>query len=141
MKRKSRGFTLIELLTTVAIVGILTAVALPAYQSYVQRARLSEAFAGLGGVQLSTEQYWSNNRTYVGFSNANGLPAATANFSYALTVGTVSAYTVTASGLGNMAGFAYTIDQAGNRVTTAAPTGWVLSGTCWVDRKSGACTQ
>lgn len=138
MNRKSRGFTLLEMMIAVAVIGILTAIALPAYKDYVQRARLTEAFTGLGGVQLSAEQFWSNNRTYVGF---NALPAATVNFSYALTSATVSAYKVTATGLGNMAGFSYTIDQAGNRVTAGAPTGWVLSGSCWVDRKSGVCTQ
>jgi type IV pilus assembly protein PilE len=141
MIRRSRGFTLIELLIAVAIVGILTAIALPAYKDYVQRGRLTEAFAALGGVQLSAEQYWSNNRTYIGFAAVNGLPAATVNFSYALTAASVSAYKVTATGLGNMAGFSYSIDQAGNRVTATLPTGWTVTSSCWVDRKSGACTQ
>lgn len=141
MKRKSRGFTLVELMIAVAIIGILTSIALPAYKDYVQRARMTEAFAALGGVQLSTEQYWANNRTYINYTFANGLPPSTANFSYGLSGATQSAYTVTATGLGNMAGFSYSINQAGTRATVALPAGWVTNPTCWVDRKSGVCTQ
>jgi type IV pilus assembly protein PilE len=141
MTRRSRGFTLIELLIAVAVVGVLTAIALPAYKDYVQRARMTEAFTALAGVQLSTEQYWANNRTYIGYSSTTGLPSTTANFGYVLTTATTSAYKVTATGVGNMAGFSYSIDQGGNRVTVALPAGWVGSTTCWVDRKSGVCTQ
>ncbi|MES2152039.1 MAG: type IV pilin protein [Pseudomonadota bacterium] len=138
MDKKAAGFTLVELLIAVAVVGVLTAIALPAYKDYVQRARLSEAFAALGGVQLSAEQYWANNRSYVGL---NTLPAASVNFSYALSTATVSAFTVTATGTGNMASFRYSIDQNGSRATLGAPAGWTLSASCWVDRKGGQCTQ
>ena len=48
MRRVQKGFTLIELMVSVAIVGILMAVAIPAYSDYVIRARLSEAFTGAG---------------------------------------------------------------------------------------------
>jgi type IV pilus assembly protein PilE len=138
MKRAASGFTLIEVLIAVAVVGILTAIALPNYTAYVQRARLTEAFSSLATVQVSAEQFWSNNRTYVGLTP---LPAATTNFTYALSGATTSAYTVTATGAGPSAGFAYTIDQSGARATTVVPTGWTSSTTCWVDRKSGQCSQ
>lgn len=137
MKRIARGFTLIEVMIAVAIVGILMAVAIPNYTAHVQRAKLTEAFSSLASFQPALEQFWANNRTFAGFAD---LPATT-NFTYALTTGTATAYTVTATGRNAAAGFAYTIDQSGARVTTAAPTGWTTQSTCWVDRKNGSCTQ
>lgn len=141
MKRINNGFTLIEVLVTVAIVGILTAVALPAYNDYVIRGRLTEAFSALGTAQPAAEQFWSNQRTYVGFDGAVNFPPATANFTYALSGATVSAYTLTATGVGKMAGFVYTIDQNGTRATTASPSGWGTNGACWVDHKGGSCSN
>lgn len=141
MKRGAQGFTLVELMIAVAVVGILTAVALPAYQDYVTRGRLTEAFSALAAAQPSAEQFWANGRTFEGFDVAHGLPADSANFAYSLTTGTASAFTIRATGSGNAAGFSYTIDQNGNRATLSVPDNWVRSATCWTDRKSGACTQ
>jgi type IV pilus assembly protein PilE len=135
-----RGFTLIEVMISVAIVGILMAVALPAYSDYVIRGRLSEAFTALGGAQPAAEQFWSNNRTYVGFDTGGSFPTATNNFTFALSNASASSYTVTATGIGKMNGFSYSIDQNGTRVTVASPTGWGTSATCWVDHKGGACS-
>jgi type IV pilus assembly protein PilE len=141
MKRMQRGFTLIELMVTVAIVGILMAVAVPAYSDYVVRGRLSEAFTALGGAQPAAEQYWANNRKYDGFDSSVSFPAATAHFSYALSNASASTYTLTATGIGKMAGFVYTINQSGVHATTATPAGWGTSEQCWVDHKGGACSN
>ena len=51
IQRKQQGFTLIELMIVIAIVGILAAIALPAYQDYTVRAKVSEALARSGGSQ------------------------------------------------------------------------------------------
>lgn len=138
--RRERGFTLIEILVVVAIVGILTAIAVPAYRDYVIRARLTEAFSGLGSVQTAAEDYWNSNssHTYVGFDR---LPPNSANFTFTLSSATASAYTVTATGAGPVAGFVYTIDQNGNRATTATAGGWGTSTSCWIDRNGGQCVQ
>jgi type IV pilus assembly protein PilE len=138
MNRLQRGFTLMEVLVALAIIGILSAVALPMYADYIIRARLTEAFSGLASVPPQAEQYWSNNRTFADFDR---LPANTENFTYTLSGDTESSYTVTATGAGKVAGFVYTIDQSGGRATTAAPEGWTLNAACWVDRKDGSCTQ
>lgn len=135
---RARGFTLIELMIVVAIVGILSAVAIPAYNNHVMRARLAEAYSGLGTVQTNAEEFWSNNHTYANFDR---LPPDSANFGYALTSGDASSYVVTAAGKGPATGFSFTIDQNGNRATPRAPTGWTTSTSCWIDRKDGRCVQ
>jgi len=142
MKRVQQGFTLVELMIVVAIVAILSAVAVPSYTDYVTRGRLTEAFSSLGGAQTAAEQFWSNNRSYAGFdSTVPSFPKDTSNFTYAISNATASAYTLTATGTGKMDGFVYTIDQNGNRSTTGSPTGWGTSTTCWVDKKGGQCSN
>jgi len=139
MQRQIRGFTLIEMMVTVAIVGILTAVAVPAYSNYVTRARVTEAFTTLGTFQPFAEQYWSNKRTFADIA----APAATPNFTYAVSNRTNATWTLTATGKEKMTGLVYTIDQSGTRATTSVTgfTGWLTKTDCWVDRKGGLCTQ
>ncbi len=141
MKRAQQGFTLIEVMITVAIVAILSAVAIPAYTDYVTRGRLTEAFTGLGGAQAAAEQFWANNRTYAGFGLSASFPRNSSNFTYAIANDTASGYTITATGIGKMNGFVYTIDQSGTRKTTGSPTGWGTNNNCWVDKKGGACSN
>jgi type IV pilus assembly protein PilE len=143
--RRAGGFTLIEVLIVVAIIGILSAIAVPQYRDYVIRARLTEAFSGLGGVQTGAEEFWNNHHTYSGMDGQNEtvLPRtqASSNFTYTLTTGTDSAFKVTATGRGQMASFVYTIDQNGNRTTVSTANGWGTSTSCWIDRKGGTCVQ
>lgn len=141
MKRGQDGFTLVEIMITVAIVGILTAVALPNYRDYTTRARLTEAFSTLSAAQANAEQFWSNTRSYSGFGAASTFPPTGKNFTYALSGETASAYTITATGTGSLASFVYTINQSGTRATTGVPSDWTTNSACWVDRRDGSCTQ
>ena len=59
MKRIQQGFTLIELMIVVAIVGILAAIALPAYQDYVIRSKMSETEAAIAACKTSVAEYVS----------------------------------------------------------------------------------
>src|SRR5215467_10430516 len=59
MKRVQQGFTLIELMIVVAIVGILAAIALPAYQDYVIRSKMSEAEAAVAACKTSVAVYYA----------------------------------------------------------------------------------
>ena len=59
MKSMQKGFTLIELMIVVAIIGILAAIALPAYQDYTARAQASEGLSAIGGLQTEIGEYYS----------------------------------------------------------------------------------
>jgi len=154
MARQEQGFTLIEVLIVVAILAILTAIAVPSYSDYVTRGRIVEATAGLGDARNKIEQYFQDNRSYPTACQVFPTAAGATEVQlqqlqrFTLSCGSLSAttYTVTATGAGPMAGFAYTIDQNGTRTTTmsspASTNGWTAASpnTCWVIRKGGLCS-
>ena len=142
------GFTLIEVLIVVAIVGILAAIAIPNYSSYVMRGKIQEATTNLLGMRTKLEQYFDDNRTYVGACAAGTvapLPTGLKYFTITCPTLTQTTYTVQAEGgiTGgdrSMAGFTYTIDQANSHLTPAVPSGWGSAPVnCWVVNKGGQC--
>ncbi len=70
-KNNQSGFTLIELLVVVIIVAILAGVGIPLLSGFMQRARTSEADAGLGAIRTGMRSFFAENRTYVGATFAN----------------------------------------------------------------------
>jgi type IV pilus assembly protein PilA len=64
MKTIQKGFTLIELMIVVAIIGILAAIAIPAYQDYTIRAQVTEGMNLAGGVKAAVAEYYANNGTW-----------------------------------------------------------------------------
>jgi len=138
--KKNQGFTLIELMIVVAIVAILSAIAVPMYTDYITRAQLVPAHTGLNSGRVIMEQYYQDNRRYdcTDAALTARLPRID-KFALAC-VSTDQTFTLTATGSeGRVLGFAMTINETGARATTAAPTGWTPSETgCFVTRK-GHC--
>lgn len=128
--RRQQGFTLIELMVAVAIVAILSAVALPAYNSYVLRSRVPPALDALSALQVRLEQRFQDTGSYAGAAGACGatLPQP-ANFTVTCALNGTNGFTATATGSGSMAGYTYTINQSGARATTAHPKG--ANAACW----------
>ena len=139
--KMQKGFTLIELMIVVAIIGILSSIAIPAYTDHVIRGRLIEATASLADGRVRMEQSYSDASP-----RAYGLvpcPAGTANFTYACTnPGGTQFYLITATGRAgtSVAAFSYTINERNDRATTGLKPGWgTLTGLCWITTKGGTC--
>ncbi len=103
MKRVQQGFTLIELMIVVAIVGILAAIALPAYQDYVIRSKMSEGVAALAACKTSVAEYASTKNAWPTDVTAAGCSSVATQYVTGITVadnGVITAAT-TNTGAGN----------------------------------------
>lgn len=60
----NQGLTLVELMIVIAIIGILAAIAMPAYQDYVERTRVAAAIEELAAMSVTIEHYFQENRVY-----------------------------------------------------------------------------
>ena len=133
------GFTLIELMITVAVVAILTAVAFPSYSAYIVRARIGDALTPLAQYQLQMEQASQDNGNYGSGTCAIPAPLNTAHFQFNCVLGANGlTFVASATGLGAMVGYAFTVNELAAQITTAYPNRNSLPAACWLTR-SGDC--
>ena len=74
--KAQKGFTLIELMIVVAIIGILAAIALPAYQDYTARSQMSEAMSLASGARTAVSEFWTSTGRMPNSNASAGLAAA-----------------------------------------------------------------
>jgi type IV pilus assembly protein PilA len=145
MKRNvQQGFTLIELMIVVAIIGILAAVALPAYQDYTIRAKVSEGLLAASSARTSASETYANAGKM--FTTADSMGVANQTSKYVASVdwsgdgtntGTVTVTLTTDTGLGAAAGTTLVLAAAGDgagKVTWTCKAGTInvkyLPGSC-----------
>lgn len=140
---KAKGFTLIEVMIVVAIIGILAAIAVPAYTEYITRGRLQEGFSEMALGRAKLEQYYQDYRNY-GTASGNCLTdskmsTSSKYFTYSCAVGaTNQTYLITATGKSGLTGYIYTINQDNAQATTKFANSAVTK-TCWITKSSESC--
>lgn len=143
--KTSSGFTLVELMVVVVIIGILAAIAMPNYTDYVIRGKVPDAASGLSNKVVTMEQYFQDNRTYAGAPVCTTDSTTSKFFDFGCpAAATVNTFTLQATGKSSMAGFTFTVNQAGAKTTAIvapAPANWRTAATqaCWLTSQGGAC--
>lgn len=130
---KNRGFTLLELMIVVAIVAILSAIAIPTYRKYVLRAHRTDATRSLQDLASREENYYFNNNTYPSSLSSLGAANVTTGGYYSISapVGSATNYTVTATAISTQTQDTQCTSFSLNHAGVQTVTGTASATTCW----------
>lgn len=139
-----QGFTLIELMIVVAIIGILAAIAIPAYQNYLARAQASEAFTSVDGLKTTIAEFGQNQGAYPGAATKPTAASLTVTGQYgsaAVTADTgVIIYTFNATGVNaNLQGKTITFTPPALNTSPSTFT-WTCTSTAAQQYLPSTCT-
>lgn len=130
-----KGFTLIELVVTIAIVGILAAIAIPAYTDSLRKGRRAEASSELGNLQMGQERWRADRAAYGTLANVGGVTPLPSGY-YTLAVSTPGGNCANGTAASSANSFSITATAAGAQASDTRCATMTLTSLCGVVTKT-----
>ena len=132
IKKLQQGFTLIELMIVVAIIGILAAVAVPAYQDYTVRAKVVEVISMLSAMKTAASEAYQSNGKFLSTSTSNGVETKSSTYvsgvAWATTSASAATITATTQGFNVTAADGKTVVMTGTGDPATGGVTWTCTG-------------